>query len=114
LTYIDELLATLKSIFVKLFEPFLATFIASLHAASKGKILSTVGETAATWDFSKAFENWDAVFNKILHGLESKATQVPAPSFLLYPLNSHTFSRIAGHVSNLLRWQWSLALPLMI
>ncbi|KAK7693318.1 hypothetical protein QCA50_002885 [Cerrena zonata] len=75
LTYIDELLATLKSIFVKLFEPFLATFIASLHAASKGKILSTVGETAATWDFSKAFENWDAVFNKILHGLESKATQ---------------------------------------
>lgn len=81
MSYIDELLATLKTIFVRLFEPFLATFITSLHAASKGVALTNSGETAATWNFAKTFENWDAVFNKILHGLESKAAQVRS----LYP-----------------------------
>ncbi|CAL1704317.1 unnamed protein product [Somion occarium] len=75
LTYIDELLATLKNIFVKLFEPFLATFLASLHAATSGSAIIASGQSAASWNFAKAFENWDAVFDRILHGLESKAAQ---------------------------------------
>ncbi|KAI0060289.1 P-loop containing nucleoside triphosphate hydrolase protein [Artomyces pyxidatus] len=34
LTYVDNLLAALKTLFVKLFEPFLATFVASFHAVN--------------------------------------------------------------------------------
>jgi len=70
LTYIDELLAALKTLFVKLFEPFLTTFVASLHAINNGTI-----EPSAGWNFAKAFESWDKVFDKVLKGLEDKATQ---------------------------------------
>lgn len=38
--YVNELLATLKILFVKL---FLATFAASLHAATSGKLASHSG-----------------------------------------------------------------------
>lgn len=76
LSYVEELLAALKTLFVKLFEPFLATFVASLHAASSGKLTSNSAQTAATWNFSKAFDGWNDVFDKLLRGLEDKATQV--------------------------------------
>jgi hypothetical protein len=76
LTYVDDLLAALKTIFIKLFEPFLATFVASLHALSSGKVVSTTGEPATQWNFAKAFEGWDKVFDKLLKGLEDKAAQV--------------------------------------
>ncbi|KAI0079993.1 signal recognition particle binding protein [Panus rudis PR-1116 ss-1] len=72
LTYVEELLATMKALFVKLFEPFLTTFIASLHTASKGNISNT---SHATWNFASAFEGWDGMFDKLLHGLESKSAQ---------------------------------------
>ncbi|KAI0736938.1 P-loop containing nucleoside triphosphate hydrolase protein [Fomitopsis betulina] len=75
LSYVEELLAALKTLFVKLFEPFLATFVASLHAASSGKLTSNSAQTAATWNFSKAFDGWNDVFDKLLRGLEDKATQ---------------------------------------
>jgi signal recognition particle receptor subunit alpha len=75
LTYVDDLLAALKTLFVKLFEPFLVAFVASLHAVNKPAI---TGASMTTWDFSKAFEGWDAVFNKLLRGLEEKAAEVCA------------------------------------
>ncbi|OCH87428.1 signal recognition particle binding protein [Obba rivulosa] len=73
LTYVDELLAALKTLFVKLFEPFLATFVASLHAANGAKSLASAGAAAASWNFAQAFDNWDNVFDKLLRGLEDKA-----------------------------------------
>jgi signal recognition particle receptor subunit alpha len=76
LTYVDDLLAALKTLFIKLFEPFLATFIASLHALSSGKMVSAAGEVATQWNFVKAFEGWDKIFDKLLRGLEDKAAQV--------------------------------------
>ncbi|KAI0064681.1 P-loop containing nucleoside triphosphate hydrolase protein [Artomyces pyxidatus] len=74
LTYVDDLLAALKTLFVKLFEPFLATFVASLHAVnSKAVAVSNAASEATSWNFAKAFEGWDAVFDKLLRGLEEKA-----------------------------------------
>ena len=80
LTYVDDLLAALKTLFIKLFEPFLATFVASLHAVNSGKATSAVaGTIPATWNFAKALEGWDNVFDKLLRGLEDKAAQVCLP-----------------------------------
>ncbi|KAI0797861.1 signal recognition particle binding protein [Abortiporus biennis] len=76
LTYVDELLAALKALFVKLFEPFLATFVASLHAVSSGKLASNSSKGAlANWNFVEAFGDWDNIFDKLLRGLESKAAK---------------------------------------
>ncbi|KAI8998762.1 P-loop containing nucleoside triphosphate hydrolase protein [Trametes punicea] len=74
LTYVEDLLTALKALFVKLFQPFLTTFVASLHVTSTAK-LSSSADTSASWDFSKAFDGWDAVFDKLLRGLEDKAAQ---------------------------------------
>lgn len=71
LTYVDELLVSLKSLFVKLFEPFLTTFVASLHALQQGKTA-----VPSSWDFNSVFEGWDKVFDKLLRGLEDKAALV--------------------------------------
>lgn len=75
LTYVDELLLALKTLFIKLFQPFLATFVASLHVASTAK-LSSSADPSMSWNFTRAFEGWDAVFDKLLRGLEDKAAQV--------------------------------------
>ncbi|KAJ3556901.1 hypothetical protein NM688_g1770 [Phlebia brevispora] len=76
LTYVDELLAAMKKLFVQYFGPFLTAFVASLHAVSGAKVASSgVGEVATTWDFAKAFEKWDALFDDLLRTLESKAAQ---------------------------------------
>ncbi|EGN96060.1 hypothetical protein SERLA73DRAFT_185575 [Serpula lacrymans var. lacrymans S7.3] len=76
LTYVDDLLAALKTLFIKLFEPFLATFVASLHAMNSGKVVTApAGNNTASWNFAKAFEGWDKVFDKLLKGLEDKAAQ---------------------------------------
>lgn len=88
LTYVDDLLAAIKSLFVKLFEPFLATFVASLHVLN-GKTVKR-GGTIQTWDFSKAFEGWDKVFDKVLKGLEDKAA--------LVSLSSDSVSNICAYV----------------
>lgn len=85
LTYVDELLAALKALFVKLYQPFLSTFVASLRAPA-GK---TGGPQASlSWDLASAFAKWDSIFDDVLRGLENKAAQVrtslvyasPAPS----------------------------------
>lgn len=74
LTYVDDLLAALKTLFVKLFQPFLATFVASLHAINSAK--EAASQATTSWNFAKAFEGWDNAFDKLLRGLEDKAAQV--------------------------------------
>ncbi|RDB21328.1 Signal recognition particle receptor subunit alpha [Hypsizygus marmoreus] len=69
LTYVNDLLAALKSLFVKSFEPFLTTFVASVHAINTAKV---VASDVTSWDFAKAFERWDEIFDKVLRGLEDK------------------------------------------
>ncbi|VDC00875.1 unnamed protein product [Peniophora sp. CBMAI 1063] len=68
LTYVEDLLVSLKTLFVKLFQPFLTSFVASLHAAS------TTVTSVTTLNLATAFEGWDAVFDKLLKGLEDKAS----------------------------------------
>jgi signal recognition particle receptor subunit alpha len=74
---VDDLLAALKALFIKLFEPFLATFVASLHAIKSGKLVSAAArDSAKAWNFAEAFEGWDDVFDRLLKGFEDKAAQV--------------------------------------
>ncbi|KAJ7261356.1 signal recognition particle binding protein [Mycena haematopus] len=73
LTYVDDLLAALKTLFVKMFQPFLATFVASLHAINSGK--AAVVEAASAFSFADAFDGWDKMFDKLLRSLEDKAAQ---------------------------------------
>ncbi|KAF6764995.1 signal recognition particle binding protein [Ephemerocybe angulata] len=70
LTYVEDLLSALKTLFIKYFEPFLAAFVASLHALNTARTAVT---QATAWDFSKALEGWDTIFDKVLRGLEEKA-----------------------------------------
>src|SRR5258708_2112448 len=95
LTYVEDLLATLKTVFLSLSEPFLTSFVASLHgtlsSAAQPITLSkgiTVSPHIATWDFSRIFESWDKTFDKVLKRIEDKVSQdrkarlknVPKPS----------------------------------
>lgn len=68
----------MKALFVKLFQPFLATFVASLHASSSAslKAAGTGSETTLSWDFASAFGKWDGVFDNLLKTIEAKAAQV--------------------------------------
>ena len=63
----------MKRLFVQYFEPFVAAFVTSLHS------LATVKASApgSAWDFLKAFERWDMLFDKLLKSLEERAAQVP-------------------------------------
>jgi len=72
LTYVDELLGALKALFIKLFEPFLASLVASLHSTA-----STAAESAVlpSFDFAKAFETWDKVFDGVLRNFEVQAAE---------------------------------------
>ncbi|KAK0502831.1 signal recognition particle, alpha subunit, N-terminal-domain-containing protein [Armillaria luteobubalina] len=70
LTYVDELLVALKTLFMKMFEPFLATFVTSLRKANAKA--TSPKENPTSWNFSKVFERWDQVFNKLLRELEDK------------------------------------------
>lgn len=77
LTYVEDLLSAIKALFVKLFEPFLTSFVASVHAVRNRATSAKASVMASqTWDFAKAFEGWDKVFDKVLRGLEDKAAQV--------------------------------------
>ena len=73
LTYPEELLNALKTLFLKLFQPFLTSFVASLHAVNTSGI-TILGSTVV--DFRKAFDSWDHVFDKLLAGFEEKASMV--------------------------------------
>ena len=77
LTYVDDLLGALKTVFVKLFQPFIAAFVASLHAVNNTAVaLSNSASEPTRWNFVKALEGWDATFDKLLKGLENKAAEV--------------------------------------
>ena len=74
LTYVEDLLGALKTIFVKLFQPFLAAFVASLHVV-KNTAIALVSEPPR-WNLTEALEGWDAAFDKLLQGLENKVAEV--------------------------------------
>lgn len=79
----------MKALFIKLFEPFLATFVASLHAMNNGKQApSTAQDLSLSWNFAKAFEGWNKVFDKLLKGIEEKAAQVTEPNKALVRFDS--------------------------
>ena len=71
LTYVEDLLIAMKRLFVQYFEPIVTAFITSLHS------LTTLSPPSTFSDFSKIFEKWDMLFDKLLKGLEEKAAQVP-------------------------------------
>ncbi|EIW85399.1 signal recognition particle binding protein [Coniophora puteana RWD-64-598 SS2] len=73
LTYVEDLLAAIKTLFMKLYEPFLTTFVESVHAISNGKVAGK--DSAVSWNFAEAFKNWDTVFDKLLRNFEEKAAQ---------------------------------------
>ncbi|PPQ78543.1 hypothetical protein CVT25_011815, partial [Psilocybe cyanescens] len=72
LTYVDDLLAAMKRLFIQYFEPFVTSFVASLHNISSVKAVAGQGPS---WDFTKTFERWDVLFDKLLKSLEEKAAQ---------------------------------------
>ncbi|KAG8961465.1 hypothetical protein FRC03_005354 [Tulasnella sp. 419] len=71
LSYIEDLLAAMKDLFIKLYQPFLTTFIESLHVIRSADIKSTTHPAA--WDFTRALDGWDKIFDKLLRGFEDKA-----------------------------------------
>lgn len=73
LTYVDELLESMKTLFVELFRPFLTAFVASLHTVNNGATLAS--EVLTSWDFTKALDGWDKTFERLLKGLEEKVSQ---------------------------------------
>jgi carbohydrate-binding DOMON domain-containing protein len=77
LTYVEDLLVAAKALFVELFQPFLSSFVASLHAIGSAKLASSPsGESGINWDFAKALADWDKYFDKLLRTFEEKAIQV--------------------------------------
>ncbi|KAI6164334.1 SRP54-type protein [Pisolithus thermaeus] len=75
LAYVDDLLTAIKALFIKLFEPFLTTFVASLHAMNTGKSTPSSQNGNTSWNFTKAFDGWDGVFDNLLKTFEDKAAQ---------------------------------------
>ncbi|KAG7086592.1 hypothetical protein E1B28_002537 [Marasmius oreades] len=73
LTYVDELLSALKTLFVKLFQPIITTFVASLHAVNSGQVVAK--DAITPFNFATAFEGWNKVFDKVLKSFEDKAAQ---------------------------------------
>lgn len=64
----DDLLTALKALFMKIFQPFLAAFVASLRGA--------VTEEVTFIQLREALSGWDKIFDKLLRGIEDKAAQV--------------------------------------
>ncbi|KAG8865311.1 hypothetical protein FRB96_000201 [Tulasnella sp. 330] len=73
LTYVEDFLAAMKEVFVKLFTPFILTFVQSLQAV--GAVDNGLATITTRWDFTSALAGWNDVFDKLLRGFESKAAQ---------------------------------------
>ncbi|KZT57193.1 P-loop containing nucleoside triphosphate hydrolase protein [Calocera cornea HHB12733] len=73
LPYVPALLTQLKSLFIKLFAPFLDSLLASLHATGPAIILPTGIPTSLTagWDFDRALKGWDRVFDTLLKSVQT-------------------------------------------
>ncbi|CCA67186.1 related to SRP101-signal recognition particle receptor, alpha chain [Serendipita indica DSM 11827] len=74
LSYVEDLLTAIKTLFIKLYAPFLTKFVASLHAQANAAP-TEVADASPSWDFASAFKDWDKVFDKVLRELEQKANQ---------------------------------------
>ncbi|CAE6441880.1 unnamed protein product [Rhizoctonia solani] len=66
LTYVDDLLNVMRSVFVDMFAPFLKSFLAAVHAGTG---------VVTRFDFKAQFAEWDQTFDKILRTLQDKAAQ---------------------------------------
>lgn len=81
LTYAEDLLAALKSVFITLYEPFLTNFVASLHGTpmslglTGGGKAGSANEGSSPWDFSSILSGWDRAFDKLLKSIEDKVAQ---------------------------------------
>ncbi|KAG9014999.1 hypothetical protein FRB94_007071 [Tulasnella sp. JGI-2019a] len=73
LTYVEDFLVAMKDVFVKLFAPFVLTFVQSLQAV--GATHSGLATIQTKWDFASALAGWNDVFDKLLRGFENKAAQ---------------------------------------
>lgn len=70
LGYVEDLLEALKTVFISLYEPIVATFVASLRTAN-----GAASAAVSSLDLRKALSGWDKVFDKVLKGIEDKAAQ---------------------------------------
>lgn len=82
LTYVDDLLDAMKTLFLQLYEPIIVAFVASLKplvnqvaALADGNALSTL---------RKALDSWDKMFDKLLRSAEDKAAKVREYHFIPY------------------------------
>lgn len=63
---------------------------------------STARDSSVPWNFAKAFEGWDKLFDKLLKGIEEKAAQVTEANMALVRY-IHALCRNASPDSGLLR-----------
>ncbi|KZO99444.1 P-loop containing nucleoside triphosphate hydrolase protein [Calocera viscosa TUFC12733] len=92
LSYVPHLLKELKSLFLKLFTPFLESLVASLHATGPTLIQLQPGTGAgAGWNFERALKGWDRVFDTLLAAAQESAKGRSArPKQLLQSPESQT------------------------
>ena len=70
----EDLLNAIKTLFIRLYNPFLTSFVASLHTSASATP-NMASQGVPSWDFATAFKGWDKVFDKVLRDLEQKANQ---------------------------------------
>ncbi|TKY84887.1 hypothetical protein EX895_005967 [Sporisorium graminicola] len=76
LSYIDELLDTIRSLFADLFAPFVQKLaLASNSALSSGTSKAATLSESARLEFAAALKEWDDIFTKTLRNLEKAAAQ---------------------------------------
>jgi signal recognition particle receptor subunit alpha len=79
LTYAEDLLSAVKSVFLALYQPFLTNFVSSLHG---GRVFSAHAggdeahrERPLAWSIPGILLGWDKTFDKILKSIEDKVAQ---------------------------------------
>ncbi|CBQ70651.1 related to SRP101-signal recognition particle receptor, alpha chain [Sporisorium reilianum SRZ2] len=76
LSYIDELLDTIRSLFTDLFAPFVQKLaLASKSAVSSGTSKAATLSENVRLEFAAALKEWDDIFTKTLRNLEKAAAQ---------------------------------------
>ncbi|PWZ03248.1 P-loop containing nucleoside triphosphate hydrolase protein [Testicularia cyperi] len=76
LSYIDDLLDTIKSLFVELFAPFVRKLLqSSKSAVSSGMSRPVTLPPSARDEFATSLKEWDDIFTKTLRSLEKQAAQ---------------------------------------
>lgn len=76
LSYIDELLETVRALFTDLFAPFVRKLaLSSKSAIASGTSKAATLSEAARLEFNAALKEWDDIFTKSLRGLEKAAAQ---------------------------------------